>query len=176
LAKRARARRPLIRESFGGQLNGAGMWEFTHDEVIDAPPEVVFGVIADLPSYEQWNPFLVAASGRVEVGAVVSGKSVLGKIATSYRHRVYEYVPDRRLSWRDFGLSAFLVCGDRSRHVDPRDGATQYRCHLKLSGPLSGVIDLIFGSGLRNGVVVEARALKREAERRTQIQNRQAPS
>ena len=148
------------------------MWEFTHEEMIDASPELVFSVITDLDSYKEWNPFLVAAFGRVEVGAVVSGKSVLGNVTTSYRHKIYEYVSDRRLSWRDFGFASLFVCGDRSRHVEARDERAHYRCDLRVSGVLSGLVNLIFGQGLRNGVVAEAEALKREAARRSTLPNK----
>ena len=33
------------------------MWEFTHEETIDAPVEVVFGLMSDLPKYRIGIPF-----------------------------------------------------------------------------------------------------------------------
>lgn len=40
-----------------------------HTEIeIDASPAVVWAVLTDLDRYSQWNPFIVSASGRVEVG------------------------------------------------------------------------------------------------------------
>lgn len=140
------------------------MWEFTHQETIDASPETVFRLIADLPNYKNWNPFLIVASGQVEVGGIVSGKSVLGKFATSYRHKIFQYVPNRSLCWRDFGFPSLFVCGQRSRYLETRAGKTHYQCHLKLSGPFSGLVNLVFGEGLRTGIVAEARALRKEAE------------
>ena len=144
------------------------MWEFTHEETIDASPETVYRLISDLPNYENWNPFLIIASGQVEMGGIVSGKSVLGRYTTSYRHKIFEYIPNRSLCWRDFGFPSLFVCGQRSRYVEPRDGKTHYRCHLRLSGPFSGLVNLIFGEGLRNGIVAEAKALKKEAENTSQ--------
>ena len=144
------------------------MWEFTHEETIDASPEIVFRLISDLRNYENWNPFLIIASGQVEIGGIVSGKSVLGRFTTSYRHKIFEYVPNRSLCWRDFGFPSLFVCGQRSRYLKTREGKTHYRCHLKLSGPFSGLVNLIFGEGLRNGIVAEANALKNEAENNSQ--------
>ncbi len=40
-----------------------------HTEIdIEAPPETVWAVLTDLDRYTDWNPFIVAASGQVEVG------------------------------------------------------------------------------------------------------------
>jgi hypothetical protein len=68
------------------------MWQFEHEEIVDAPVEVVFKLISDLPNYPNWNPFLIIARGKVEMGGVISGKSVLGKRTTSYRHKIFEYI------------------------------------------------------------------------------------
>jgi len=35
---------------------------------IEAPPEVVWGVLIDLDSYEDWNPFISESAGEVVVG------------------------------------------------------------------------------------------------------------
>ncbi|MBN2099341.1 MAG: SRPBCC domain-containing protein [Dehalococcoidia bacterium] len=139
------------------------MWEFTHEQTIDAPVEVVFRLMTDLPSYRNWNPFLVTCSGPVEIGGVVSGKSVLGKARTSYRHKIFEYVPNSSLCWHDFGLLSLLVYSRRSRYVEAREGKTHYKCHLRVSRPLSGLVNLMYGEGLRNGIRAEAEALNREA-------------
>ena len=71
------------------------MWEFKHEEIIDATAEEIFGIIIDLPNYQNWNPFIITAHGQVEIGGVVSGKSVLGKFTAGYRHKIYEYIPNK---------------------------------------------------------------------------------
>ena len=135
------------------------MWEFTHREIIEAPCEDVFRIISDLPNYGKWNPFLVTSSGNVEVGGIVKGKSVIGTMTTSYRHRIFNLIQNESLCWRDFGFAALFVCGERSRFVKEEDRKTVFTCHLKLSGPLSGLVNLFFGKGLRNGIVAEAKAI-----------------
>ena len=139
------------------------MWEFTHEETIEGPVEVVFKLMNDLPNYENWNPFLVACSGRVETGGVVHGKSVLGKAKTPYRHKIFEYVPNRSLCWHDFGLLSLFVYSRRSRYIETRNGKTHYKCHLRAPRPLSGLVNLMYGEGLPNGIVAEAVALNRDA-------------
>ena len=141
------------------------MWEFTHEETIEAGPEVVFALITDLPNYRHWNPFLVEAGGDVSLNGVVKGKSYLGWTTTPYQHRIFELIENQSLCWRDFGFAAKLVCGERSRFVEAVDGKTRFTCHLKLTGPFAGMINILFGNGLRNGVVAEAQALKIEAEK-----------
>ena len=140
------------------------MWEFVHEESIHAPADVVFQLMSDLPRYKDWNPFLVEASGDIRMGGVVNGKSNLGWTVTPYRHRIFDYALNQSLCWRDFGFVAAFVCGERSRFVESANGLTQFKCHLKLSGPFSGLINLLFGNGLRQGVIAEARALKAQAE------------
>ena len=140
------------------------MWQFTHEEMIDAPVEVVFKIIADLPDYPNWNPFLKSANGKVELGGIISGKSVVGKYTTSYRHKIFELVPNKSLCWQDFGIMALFVHSRRSRFTEARDGKTYYKCHLSISGPLAWLVNMIYGEGLRNGIVAEAKATKKEAE------------
>jgi hypothetical protein len=141
------------------------MWEFTVEETINAPMEVVFKLITDLPNYQNWNPFLIKASGVVKVGGVVSGKSNLGWVTTPYRHRIFDYAPNQSFGYRDFGLLALFVCSERSRHLETVDGKTHFRCYLKISRPLSGLLNILFGKGLRDGMVAETNALKFEAEK-----------
>jgi hypothetical protein len=142
------------------------MWQFKIEETIDAPVKIVFDLIAELPNYPNWNPFVTTASGTVKVGEVVSGKAMLGKISASYRHRIFEYVPNQSLCWRDFGLLSLLYCGERARYTESIDGQTHFTCFLKISGALSGFVNLLFGEALRNGVAAEAKALKFESEKR----------
>jgi len=42
--------------------------ELKTDIEIDASPETVWAVLTDLDSYADWNPFIISASGQVEVG------------------------------------------------------------------------------------------------------------
>ena len=144
------------------------MWQFEHEEIIDAPVEVVFKLISDLPNYPNWNPFLIIARGKVEMGGVISGKSVLGKRTTSFRHKIFEYIPNKSLCWHDFGFISKFVYSQRSRYTVNRDGKTYYKCHLRISGPLSGLVNIMFGDGLRNGIMAEAKATKKEAEKISQ--------
>jgi hypothetical protein len=43
--------------------------EITTSIEVEAPPEAVWEVLADLPGHAAWNPFITAASGDAAVGA-----------------------------------------------------------------------------------------------------------
>ena len=139
------------------------MWEFEHEETIAAPVNHVYDLMCDIPNYHTWNPFLIKAEGEIKEGGIVKGKSVLGQFTTSFRHKIFEHKKNESLCWRDFGFASLFVCGQRSRYVTTIDGATQFRCHLIISGPFSGLVKALFGQGLRDGIIAEARALKDEA-------------
>jgi hypothetical protein len=66
------------------------MWEFTHEETIEAPMEVVFDLMTDLPNYKNWNPFLVTCSGQVEIGGVPEHQLVHESEACKGYHGILE--------------------------------------------------------------------------------------
>ena len=84
------------------------MLDFTYEDTIDAPSDVVFEIMADLPAYKDWNPFVTAEIGKAGLNEVVKGKSFLGKSTVSYRHRIYEFTPGKSICWKDFGLAALV--------------------------------------------------------------------
>lgn len=146
------------------------MWEFKYTETIEAPPETVYAYITNTGEYPQWNPFIVSAEGPIALDGVISGDSQLGRFKVGYRHKIYGLEPNRRLCWRDFGFSSLFACGDRCRELTPQGNATRYECKLRISGPLAWLVDRLFGKGLRDGIVAEARAIKTLAEAQTGTQ------
>ena len=142
------------------------MWNFTYEETIKARPEKVFDLIKDFSKSASWNPFVVSASGPAELGGVIRGKVKLGYIKLSFRHKIIEYIQNKSVCWRDFGLVALLFyCGQRSRYIETRGNSVHYKCVLQVSGPLSGLSRLFLGRALRNGVIAETKVLKYEAEK-----------
>jgi hypothetical protein len=67
---------------------------------IQASPEQVWDVLTDFAAYGTWNPFIVRAAGQ----PVVGGRLELqmrhpGRRPTTFRPRVLEADPGRRLRW-----------------------------------------------------------------------------
>ncbi len=142
------------------------MWEYTYETTMDAPPEVVYGLIANLSDYQNWNPFIVQAEGTLGLGQVITGRASMGRFRLPYSHRIYEYIPGKSLCWRDFGPGAWFICGQRRRYVEVRGDKTHYTCHLQVTGLLAGLARLVVGIPLRNGIIAEAEAMKRQLESR----------
>jgi hypothetical protein len=133
------------------------MWKYTYETTINAQADRVFDLISNFSHSAGWNPFVLTASGPAEMGGVITGTVKLGILKLPYRHRIFEYVQNQSVCWRDFGFLALIYCGQRSRYIEARE--------LQISGPLSGLVRLLLGRALCNGVVAETEALKKEVEK-----------
>jgi len=67
---------------------------------IDAPAATVWEILIDFAAFPTWNPFIVEAQGRVQVGERVSLRMqpVIGSAITLHP-KVVELVEGRRLRW-----------------------------------------------------------------------------
>src|SRR5437764_15488649 len=71
-----------------------------HRVGIQAPPEVVWEVIADLKAWEQWNPLYPKASGEIRIGSALDITLALpGQQPQQPEPTVLEWVPNARLPW-----------------------------------------------------------------------------
>jgi hypothetical protein len=67
---------------------------------IAATPQKVWDVLADLPAYQEWNPFIQSASGRLAEGARLTLRMVPpGGRAITFRPTVLAAQPGRLLRW-----------------------------------------------------------------------------
>ena len=76
------------------------MWKFTYHETINASPQRVFDLISDFPASVSWNPFVVAASGPAKLGGVIRGWVKMGWFKIPFRHKIYEYTPNKSVCWK----------------------------------------------------------------------------
>jgi hypothetical protein len=68
---------------------------------IQAPAEVIWEVIADLKSWETWNPLYPKASGEIHIGSVIDVTLTLpGQQPQQIKPTVLEWVPNEQLHWR----------------------------------------------------------------------------
>ncbi|MCX4781761.1 SRPBCC domain-containing protein [Streptomyces sp. NBC_01264] len=133
--------------------------------VIAAPAERIWDVLVDLPSYQDWNPWVLRADGEVRPGATVHVTVALGTHVMPAEHTVLVVEPNRRFCWRDAGWNASFVYGQRCRTLDPRaDGTVLVTNELLLDGIFSSATDLVMGTALRKGLAAETRALELRAE------------
>lgn len=91
---------------------------------IAAPPERVWAVLADLPSYPRWHPAFLAVTGQLATGSKLTitttspttGRSMTAKV------KVLKAEPGRELRWESKLLG--LPISDRRFLLSPSGGGT----------------------------------------------------
>jgi hypothetical protein len=67
---------------------------------ISATPEQVWAVLADLPAYQEWNPFIRSASGQLAEGATLTLRMAPANgRAMTFRPKVLAAQPGVLLRW-----------------------------------------------------------------------------
>jgi uncharacterized protein YndB with AHSA1/START domain len=116
------------------------MKEYATTSTIFAPPQHVWSVLVDGALYAKWNPEIVAIDGKLARGAGIIAHVRLGNGAVrKVGQRVIEFDPPRGMTWVG-GLPLGLFVGRRTFTVTPVADGAEFRMHLRMSGPLSGMI------------------------------------
>ena len=116
------------------------MVEYATTVSIHASPERVWKILTDAAGYAEWNPEIVGIEGRIAPDARIKARVKLGSGAIrTIALRVTAYQPPARMEWTG-GLPLGLFVGRREFTLVPRDGATEFRMHLRMSGPLARLI------------------------------------
>jgi hypothetical protein len=139
------------------------MKEYLTVATVAASPERVWAILTDGKSYADWNPEIVAIDGPIAPNARIIAHVRLGDGAVRrvpQRVRVLE--APRRMEWVG-GLPLGLFVGQRTFIVTPVEAGTEFRLHLKMSGPLAAMI--LKSVGDRQPEIDQfSAALKRRAE------------
>jgi hypothetical protein len=101
------------------------MTEISAAAQINASPQHVWTILADLTSYPQWNPLFRQASGQLTAGSTVTLKTVrpgTGRVMT-VKVKVLAAEPGAQLSW----VSSLpgIITGEHSFTLTPVDGGTR---------------------------------------------------
>ena len=90
-------------------------WSISTAVEIDAPASRVWDVLVDLPAYPEWNPFIVAAEGKVAVGETLSLRMALpGWKPVTIEPRLLVVEPERELRWKGRLLIPGLFDGEHA--------------------------------------------------------------
>ena len=120
----------------------------TTTATLDAPAGVVWEVLTDLDAYEEWNPFVVEASGDVAVGERLRLRmQPEGGRGMTFRPRVLVAEPARELRWLGSLGVRGLFDGEHAFVLTSADDGR--RTHLEhgetfrglLVGPLGRTLD-----------------------------------
>lgn len=106
---------------------------------IEASPERVWEVLADLAAWPQWESGILRTEGRLEPGARIRVTSAVSPDRT-FPLKVTEFDPPHAMTFEG-GMPLGLFKGVRTYRLEPR-GADRTRLEMRevYSGPLSGMI------------------------------------
>ncbi len=141
------------------------MREITTSIEIDAAPDQVWAVLADLDHYPQWNPFITEASGELRAGGRLRLRMspAQGKGMT-FKPRVLVADPGRELRWIGRLVMPGIFDGEHRFVLTALpDGRTQ----LEHGERFSGVLVAFVGTMIENtdaDFVRLNKALKQHAE------------
>ncbi len=138
---------------------------YENEATIQAPVDVVWNLVTDLPGYSSWNPWVIKAEGSFTPGARVKVNVKMGPITQTYDHAVMTVTPKSFACWRDAGWNSWFVYGQRCRWFEQNpDGSVHYKVQLMIDGPLDKVAAATNGPCLQTGMAAETNALKERAE------------
>lgn len=141
------------------------MTVLSSDIVIDAPSEVVWGVLVDFGSYPDWNPVEIQVRGEAVVGSVLEHTARLpGRKPMTFKAKIIEAAPSRALAWK----GRIVVPGlfDVTHHFEI-DTLADHRSRLRQFEHFSGVLVPFMRSTLRDtqaAFELANQAIKQRAE------------
>lgn len=142
------------------------MGERVYEEVIDvaASPEDVWAVLVDVEAWPSWT------ASMKQVVLTTTGPLRLGSVAKVCQPRlapttftVTEYDDGRSFAWST-GNGLLFTVGDHS--VESTADGSRVTLTLRQSGPLAGLVGMLYSRLITRYVRMEAEGLKREAESR----------
>jgi hypothetical protein len=136
--------------------------EYRADILIDADPGRIWRILADAPSWPDWESGVKSVEGRVAPGERLKVVSELNP-GRAYPVKVTELEPNRRMTWQG-GMPLGLFKGVRTFDLRPEaDGETRFTVEERFSGPLRPLIGRSIPD-MGPSLAQFARGLKQKAE------------
>ncbi|MCP2343631.1 SRPBCC domain-containing protein [Actinomadura rupiterrae] len=133
---------------------------------IDASPERVWEVLADLDSYPQWNPFIREAAGALVAGSRLTIKLFpgTGGRPSTFRPVVRVVRPGRELCWKGKVLVPGLLDGEHRFEIEADGGDA---CVVTQSERFTGLLVPLLGKTIER-TTADFRALNQALRRRAE--------
>ena len=132
---------------------------------IAAPAAKVWSILADLPAYASWNPFIVSAAGELATGSRLSIRAQPpGGAALRFRPLMLSVQPEREIVWRGQFLLPGLFDGEHAFRIEPAESRVRFVQTERFSGVLIPVAPASLFQRIQQGFEAMNRALKRRAE------------
>lgn len=141
---------------------------------INAPAEVVWQVITDLPRYGEWNPFVRECRSTLKPGDVIEMTVQLTAKPQKVVEVMNEFVPGRRFAYHMKPAPLGALHSLRAHNVEPAGpGTSRYRSEFMLDGWLMPLVRGLLGGAMARGFEGMSQGIKRRAE---ELWARQQPS
>ena len=132
---------------------------------IQAPAEVIWGLIYDLKSWEVWNPIYTKAAGDIHIGSTLEMTLELpGQQPQQIKPVVLEWVPNEQLHWRLSFLGGLVKT---TRYIEIEQLAEE-SCIVAngefFAGLMGPSVVRRVGGSVRRGFIAMNEALKARAE------------
>ena len=141
-------------------------YELRTEIAIDAPPDRVWSILMDFPSYPDWNPFIRSIKGEARPrGKLKARIQPSGGRAMTFKPTVLAAEPARELRW--LGHLGFPGIFDGEHHlalVSLPEGGTRFRQEERFTGILVPLLRKSLDKDTRRGFEEMNLALKARAE------------
>ncbi|HEY5578162.1 MAG TPA: SRPBCC domain-containing protein [Acidimicrobiia bacterium] len=138
-----------------------------HSIEIEAPADHAWAIVADLGSYDSWNPFIVAAGGDTNPGGRLQITIRAGqRRPRTFTPTVIDVQPGASIRWRGRLLVPGFFDGEHELRVDPiSDHRSRFTQQEKFSGILVPLLGGLLADTERGFAEMNA-ALKHRVEGR----------
>jgi hypothetical protein len=132
---------------------------------IEASPQQVWAVLADLDRYATWNPFIVEAQGRATPGARLRLRmSPPGGRTVTFEPQVTEAVPGEVLEWLGRVAVPYLFTGRHRFELHPTSTGTRVEHSETFTGILVPILARSLDAHTLLGLIAMNEALKAKTE------------
>lgn len=132
---------------------------------INAPAELVWEVLTDLPRYGEWNPFVLECQSSLKPGEPINMKVRLGTRLQKADEVMKEFVAGRRFAYNMKPVPPGALSSFRSHDLESLgDARSRYHSHFELHGWMMPLVRALMGRHLDNGFTGMTEGVKQRAE------------
>ena len=135
-------------------------WE--HSIHINASPDCVWQVMADIERWPEWTPSVLSVK-RLTEGPLVPGTRarVRAKGTPESTWTVSESLPAQSFTWGTKVRGAVTSAG---HVIEPTDSGSRVTLSIQIGGIAAALLKPVLGRGIRENLRLEAEGLKRRSE------------
>ncbi len=135
---------------------------------IQASPEDVWEVLADIEEYPAWNPFITRINGKLRVGEPLKVEyETNSSFKVKLKTLVLNTEVNKEIRWMGhFWMNGLLNCEHLFRIEELEDGNVHFINCEKFTGPLVPLFMYLLEEDMNNGFKTMNEHLKRMAEKR----------